>query len=114
MSLTRSISNHLKAAAISGLLIAPAMQPAHAYHLRGAICKHGGNPSISLENQDGKFIVELATGAGGKSQVDRSQQTHTPRTNEAELIRDRAAELDRHMTSGGRIPMNWRAAEDST
>lgn len=33
---------------------------------------------------------------------------------QAELIRDRAAELDRHMTSGGRIPMNWRPAEDST
>jgi len=68
MSLTRSISTHIKAAAIAGLLIS-AMQPALAYHLRGAICKHGGNPSISLVNQDGKFILQLATGPDGKSQV---------------------------------------------
>jgi hypothetical protein len=31
---------------------------------------------------------------------------------QAELIRDRAAELDRHLTGGGRLPMNWRAAGD--
>lgn len=68
MSLTRSIYTHLRAAALALLLIS-AMQPALAYSLRGAICKRGGSPTISLENQDGKFIIELATGVDGKSQV---------------------------------------------
>lgn len=68
MNLSQSITSYLKVAATMALLLAP-MQPALAYHLRGAICKNGGNPTISLENQDNKFIIELATGAGGKSQV---------------------------------------------
>jgi|688.fasta_scaffold348294_1 hypothetical protein len=68
MSLTRPLTSYLRAATAAMLLVCAA-QPAHAYFLRGAICKNGGNPSISLENQDGKFILQLATGQSGKSQV---------------------------------------------
>lgn len=68
MNLSRSISNCVKAAAVAGLLFTAA-QPTFAYHLRGAICKRGGSPAITLENQDGKFILQLSTGVDGKSQV---------------------------------------------
>ncbi len=68
MSLTRSISTHLKSAVVVGFVVS-AMQPALAYDLKGAICKHGGSPAISLENKDGGFILALSTGVNGKSQV---------------------------------------------
>lgn len=68
MNSTRPLRTNLTVAAALALLVS-VVQPAHAYVLRGAICKKGGSPSISLENQDNKFIIELATGAGGKSQV---------------------------------------------
>ncbi|MBS1956427.1 MAG: hypothetical protein JST89_19730 [Cyanobacteria bacterium SZAS-4] len=68
MNPTRSISTFVKVAAVAGLLFS-ATQPTLAYHLRGAICKKGGSPAISLENQDGKFILQLSTGVNGKSQV---------------------------------------------
>jgi hypothetical protein len=70
MSLTR-ITTYLKVAALAAFLISAMQIPpalASNYELRGAICKNGGNPSISLENQDGKFILQLSTG-GGKGQV---------------------------------------------
>lgn len=68
MNLTRPLSINF-AAATAALLLCLTTQAADAYFLRGAICKKGGNPTISLENQDNKFIIELATGVGGKSQV---------------------------------------------
>ncbi len=70
MNLMR-ITTHLKVAALAAFLISATQIPsalASNYDLRGAICKNGGDPSVSLENQDGKFILQLSTG-GGKSQV---------------------------------------------
>src|ERR1700722_11173594 len=63
-------STNFKGAALAVSLISEINIPcafASNYQLQGAICKSGGDPSISLVSKDGKFAIDLAT--GGKNKV---------------------------------------------
>ncbi len=55
-----------KAALALSLVSALQMPSAFAadHHLRGATCAKGGNPSVSLVNEGGRFTVECNTGGG--------------------------------------------------